>query len=340
MLTRRQTLALSLAAHPIVVTSHASAQGGSLGEHPRDYPNRPIRVVVGFAAGGATDITIRTMAPKLHALLGQPMVVENRSGAGGNVATEQVVRAVPDGYTLLMGTVAALAINPALHRNLPFDPGTDLTPVSLTVDVLSILTVPVERPWRSLHDLIAAAKARPDTLTYGSSGVGSAGHLAGALLDQMAGIRTVHVPYRGGGSLITDLISGKVDFASSTAATSLPHVESGRLRALAVPAGTRSSLVPGVPTVAESGLPGYDATAWFGVQAPARTPRPIIDRLGAEIDALVKDPETRTKIAELGGMAPGLTPDGGTSPATFEPFVRAEIAKWGDVVRKSGATVE
>ena len=328
MPTRRQTLALGLAALPILAAGPASAQGGG------DYPNRPIRIVVGFAAGGGTDITVRTMAPKLQALLGQPIIVENRSGAGGNLATEQVVRAPPDGYTLLMGTVASLAINPTLHRNLAFDPQADLAPISLSVEVTNILAVPADRPWRSLGELVAAAKARPDTLAYGSSGVGGAGHLAGALLDQSAGIRTVHVPYRGGGALITDLISGKVDFAFATAATTLAHVESGRLRVLAVPTAARSSLAPEVPTVAESGLPGYEVPNWYALLGPKGLPQPIVDRLNAAMRATLQDPEVVQSLAKH-GVEPRPS-----SAQDLARFIREETAKWAPIVRASGATVD
>ncbi len=332
MPARRRTFAFGLAAHAaaIAALSVAAAQGGGAGE----YPDRPIRIVVGFAAGGATDITTRAMAPKLQALLGQPIVVENRAGAGGNLATEQVVRAAPDGYTLLMGTVGALAINPTLHKSLPFDPQADLAPISLSGEVLNVLAVPADRPWRGLRDLIAAAQARPSTLTYGSSGVGGAGHLAGALLDRMAGIQTVHVPYRGGGALITDLVSGKVDFAFATAATTLPHVESGRLRVLAVPTAARSSLLPGVPTVAESGLPGYEVANWYALLGPKGLPRPVTDRLNAAMRSTLQDAEVVQLLAKH-GVEPRPS-----SPDELARFIREETAKWAPIVRASGATVD
>ncbi len=331
MPARRRTFAFGLAAQAAAMAAlRAAAQGSGAGE----YPDRPIRVVVGFAAGGATDITTRAMAPKLQALLGQPIVVENRAGAGGNLATEQVVRAAPDGHTLLMGTVAALAINPTLHRNLPFDPQADLAPISLSGEVLNILAVPADRPWRSLRELVAAAKAQPDRLSYGSSGVGGAGHLAGALLDRMAGTRTVHVPYRGGGALITDLVSGKVDFAFSTAATGLPHVESGLLRALAVPGAARSSLLPEVPTVAESGLPGYEVANWYALLGPKGLPRPVTDRLNAAMRSTLQDAEVVQLLAKH-GVEPRPS-----SPDELARFIREETAKWAPIVRASGATVD
>ena len=332
MPTRRRILASALAAQAAAMAAlRAAAQGSGAGE----YPDRPIRVLVGFAAGGATDITTRAMAPKLQALLGQPIVVENRAGAGGNLATEQVVRAAPDGYTLLMGTIGALAINPTLHKNLPFDAQADLTPVSLSGEVLNVLAVPADRPWRDLRELVAAAKARPSTLTYGSSGVGGAGHLAGALLDRMAGTQTVHVPYRGGGALITDLVSGKVDFAFATAATTLPHVESGRLRVLAVPTAARSSLLPETPTVAEGGgLPGYEVANWYALLGPKGLPRPVVDRLNAAVRAALQDAEVVRLLAKH-GVEPRPS-----SPEELARFMREETAKWAPIVRASGATVD
>jgi tripartite-type tricarboxylate transporter receptor subunit TctC len=332
MAARRRTFAFGLAAQAAtaMAAAPASAQGGESGV----YPDRPIRVVVGFAAGGATDITTRAMAPKLQALLGQPIVVENRAGAGGNLATEQVVRAAPDGHTLLMGTIGALAINPTLHKNLPFDPQADLAPVSLSGEVLNVLAVPADRPWRGLREFIAAAKARPNTRAYGSSGVGGAGHLAGALLDRTAGIQTVHVPYRGGGALITDLLSGKVDFAFATAATTLPHVESGRLRVLAVPTATRSSLLPEVPTVAEGGLPGYEVANWYALLGPKGLPRPVVDRLNAAVRSALQDAEVVQLLAKH-GVEPRPS-----SPEELARFIREEAAKWAPIVRASGATVD
>jgi hypothetical protein len=187
------------------------------------YPNRPIRLLIGFAPGGSTDVVARVMSGKLQSLLGQSIVIENRPGAGGNIATEQVSRATPDGYVLLLGTIGALAINPTLYRDLSFDPLRDLTPISRIGTVLNVLAVPVDRPWRSVAELIAAAKARPDTLTCASSGVGGAGHLANQQLNMLAGIRTVHVPYRGGGALLADLVSGKVDYAFTTALNAVPQ---------------------------------------------------------------------------------------------------------------------
>jgi tripartite-type tricarboxylate transporter receptor subunit TctC len=298
-----------------------------------DFPNRPIRIVVGFAAGGGTDLTTRALQPKMQALLGQPVVVDNRPGAGGNIATEQVVRAAPDGYTLLMGTIAALAINPTLYGNLPFDPATDLTPISQSGSILNVLVVPVDRPWRTVAELIAAAKARPDTLTYASSGVGGAGHLAGALFDQMAGTRTIHVPYRGGGPLMTDLIGAKVDFSFATAPTAIPQIQGGKLRALGVPTLRRSPLLPEVPTIAET-LPGYEVGNWYALLGPRGLPEPIVQKLGDAIRATLADEEVRRHLAGH-GVEP--TP---STPAELARFIREETAKWAPIIRASGARAE
>jgi tripartite-type tricarboxylate transporter receptor subunit TctC len=304
-----------------------------LGHAQSDYPSRPIRIIVGFAAGGGTDLTTRALQSKMQALLGQPIVVDNRPGAGGNIATEQVVRAAPDGYTLLMGTIAALAINPTLYGNLPFDPATDLTPISQSGSILNVLVVPADRPWRSVPELIAAAKARPDTLTYASSGVGGAGHLAGALFDQMAGIRTVHVPYRGGGPLMTDLVGGKVDFSFATAPTAIPQIQGGRLRALGVPTLRRSPLLPDAPTIAET-LPGYEVGNWYALVGPRGLPEPIVRKLGDAIRATLADEEVRRHLAGH-GVEP--TP---STPTELARFIREETAKWAPIIRASGARAE
>jgi tripartite-type tricarboxylate transporter receptor subunit TctC len=294
------------------------------------YPSRPIRLVLPVVAAGAVDISIRILAPKLTELLGQPMVVDPRPGGAGALASELVAHAAPDGHTLLIGTVNGLAVNPNLFRNLAVDPVRDLAPVTTLVHVLNLLAVPTDRPWRSVAELVAALKAAPGTLTYGSAAIGSAGHLAGALLDFRAGTEAVHVPYRGGGQLITDLMSGKLDYGFATAATVLPFVESGQLRALAVPTAARSRLLPDLPTVAESGVPGYAIDNWYAVCAPRATPAPVIEVLNAAFGAALADREV---VRRLG--AQGLEPFP-SSPAEFGAFLRAEVANYGTLVRAAG----
>jgi tripartite-type tricarboxylate transporter receptor subunit TctC len=318
MIDRRAMLGASLAM-PFV----ARAQG--------NWPDRPIRMIVGFAAGGGTDITTRTLTPKMSEVLGQPIVVENRPGASGNIATEAVVRAPADGYTLLMGTIAALAINPTLFPSLPFNPATDLTPISMSGNILNILVCPADRPWRTVPDLVAAARAQPDKLTYGSSGVGGSGHLGGAMFDQLAGIKTIHVPYRGGGPLANDLAAGSVDFSFATASSTLPLVEGGRVRLLAVPTAQRSPLLPNVPTVAET-VPGYELANWNAVVGPKGLPAPIVERVNTAVRAALGDARTAAELVKH-GVEP--TP---SSPAELARFIREETAKWAPVVRASGAT--
>lgn len=295
-------------------------------------PTRPIRILVGFAPGGGTDITTRTIAARMQTLLGQPIVVENRPGAGGNLASEATVNAPADGSAFMMGTIASLVMNPIMTR-LSFDVLTDLTTIGRSVEVTNFLVVPPDRPWRSLPELIAAAKARPGELSYGSSGVGGAGHLGGALLDSMAGIETIHVPYRGGGQLITDILSGKVDFSIATAATVLPHIEADRLRALAVPSARRSALLPEVPTVAEAAnLPGYAVANWYALMGPRDLLRPIVDRMNAVLNDCLRDPEIVAGLTRH-----GLEPAPST-PEELTGFIRAETAKWRPVIERSGAT--
>ena len=297
------------------------------------WPARPIRAVIGFVAGGGADITLRILAPRLSALLGQPVVVDNRPGGAGNLSNEIALRAAPDGYTLLVATIGQMTVNPALSK-VTLDPVAEAAPISLLVQVTNLLVVPADRPWRSVAELVAAARARPGALSYGSSSVGSAGHLAAAVLDQVAGIETVHIPYRGGGQLITDLITGKVDFAFATAATTWPHVQTGRLRALAVPTAKRSTLLPDVPTIAESGVPGFDVVNWYGLAAPRATPAPIIATLQAAVQEALRDPEVLQKFA-----AQGLEPLP-SSAEEFGAFLRAEAVRWARVVRAAGIASE
>jgi tripartite-type tricarboxylate transporter receptor subunit TctC len=304
------------------------------------WPNRTIRLIVPFVPAGTTDIAARILAERLTQRLGQQVVVENRAGAGGNVGSDAVVKSEPDGYTLLMGTVSSGAINYSLYgAKMPYKPE-ELAGAGLMLQVPNVIFVTNALPVRTLRELVDYAKANPGKLNNGSSGAGTSLHLTGELLKTVAGIEVQHVPFRGSGPMLQEVIAGRIELAVDNMPSVIGHLRDGRLRALAVTTKARSPALPDVPTTAEAGFPDVEATAWFGVQLPARTPRPIIDRLGTEIDAAVKEPATRAKIADLGGMPPGLTPDGGTSPAAFEAFIKAEIAKWSEVVRKSGATVE
>jgi tripartite-type tricarboxylate transporter receptor subunit TctC len=293
----------------------------------QSFPNRPLRIIVPAVAAGGSDTATRILIPRFSAELGQPVIADNRPGGSGTLANDLLAQAPADGHTLQMGTIGNLAVNPLIQRNLAIEPLRDFTHVSLAVQVTNLLVVPADRPWRSVAELVAAAKARPGILAYGSSGVGSAGHLAGALLDQAAGIESVHVPYRGGGQLITDILSGKLDFSFATAATTLEHVETGRLRALAVPSAARSGLVPNLPTIAETGLPGYEILNWYALVAPRGVPPAITARLNAALKAALSDPEAVRKLAAQGIEPLPSTPEEATE------FLRGEVTKWRAVVQ-------
>jgi len=296
------------------------------------YPVRPIRMIVGFAPGGGTDLTARPVAQKLSELLGQQVIVENRPGAAGNVATEQVAKSAPDGYTLLMGTIAALAINPSLYGNLRFDPETDLAPVIQVVDATNVLALHPSVPASSVQELIALAREK--SLLAGSSGIGATGHLAIELFNLMAGVKLVHVPYKGGGPAMSDLVGGQVNLIFATTASSIPHLKSGRIKGIAVTTAKRSALLPDLPTISEAGLAGFDANNWYGLVVPAKTPRAIIDQLNAEVTRVLNMPDVKTTLFNQ-----GLDPAPGT-PEQFGAYIRSERAKWAKVIKESGAKPE
>lgn len=294
------------------------------------FPSRTIRFLVGFPPGGTTDVAARLMAPKMQAILGQPVVVENRTGAHGNIAAEHVVRSPADGHTILMGTIGGLSINPTLYGNLSFDPQTDLTPITRVGMILNVLAIPPDRPWRSTADLVAAAKRDP--LNFGSSGSGGAGHLAGEQLNMMAGLKNVHVPYRGGAPLITDLMAGRLDFAFTPASGAKPQADADKLRILAVSTKNRSALLPDVPAVAETpGLSGFDMADWSAMMAPRGVPAPVVRALHAAATGALRDPEVVAALAQR-GIEP--TP---SSPEDCAAFIKSETEKWTPVVRASGA---
>ena len=317
-----------LTAFVAALASSAPLVHGAEGE----YPTKPIRMMVGFAPGGGTDTTARALTPKLSERLGQQVIVDNRPGAAGNIATELTTKAPPDGYTILMGTIAALAINPTLYGNLPFDPLQDLAPVTRAVDSTNILVVHPSIPVKTVKELIALAKVK--SLNGGSSGVGGAGHLALELFNVLAGTKITHVPYKGGGPAMTDLLGGQIHLIFATAASAVPHVKSGKIHALAVTTSNRSKLVPDLPTVAEAGLKGFEANNWYGVVVPAKTPRPIIDRLNREFTAVLKMPEIQEILFKQGLDAAPSTPE------AFGAYIKAETAKWAKVIKASGAKPE
>jgi tripartite-type tricarboxylate transporter receptor subunit TctC len=296
------------------------------------YPTKPIRMIVGFAPGGGTDLTARPVAQKMSELLGQQVLVENRPGAAGNIATEQVARAAPDGYTLLMGTIAALAINPSLYGNLKFDPETDLAPVIQVVDATNVLALHPSVQAGSVKELIALAKQK--SLSAGSSGIGATGHLAIELFNLMAGTKLVHVPYKGGGPAMADLAGGQIHLIFATTASAIPQIRAGRIKGIAVTTARRSALMPELPTISEAGLPGFDANNWYGIVAPAGTPRAIIDQLNAEVTKILGMPDVKATLFNQ-----GLDPAPGT-PEQFGAYIRAERIKWAKVIKESGAKAE
>jgi tripartite-type tricarboxylate transporter receptor subunit TctC len=313
-----------------IVAITAFSFGAALAADP--YPTRTIRMIVGFAPGGGTDLTARPVAQKLSELMGQQVIVENRPGAGGNIATEQVARAAPDGYTLLMGTIASLAISPGLYGNLRFDPETDFAPVIQVVDATNVLALHPSVPANSVKELIALARQR--SLSAGSSGVAATGHLSIELFNLMAGVKLVHVPYKGGAPAMGDLVGGQVHLIFATAASAIPHIKSGRIKGIAVTTAKRSSLLPELPTISEAGLAGFDANNWYGLVAPAKTARAIIDQLNAEVTKILNMPDVRTTLFNQ-----GLDPAPGT-PEQFGAYIKSERAKWAKVIKESGAKAE
>jgi tripartite-type tricarboxylate transporter receptor subunit TctC len=289
-------------------------------------------MIVGFAAGGGTDTTARPIAHKLSELFGQQVFVDNRPGAAGNIATDIVAKANPDGYTILMGTIAALAINPSLYANLPFDPERDLAPVTQAVDSTNILSLHPSVPANSVKELVELAKSK--SLNYGSSGVGGTGHLAGELFNVMTGVKLVHVPYKGGAPAMVDLVAGRVELVFATAASAVPHIKAGRIKGIAVTTGKRSALMPELPTIAEAGLAGYEANNWYGLMVPANTPRAIINRLNAETVKVLNMPEVKTFLFNQGLDAAPSTPE------EFGAYIRSERTKWAKIVKASGAKAE
>ena len=299
-----------------------------------DYPTRPVTIVVAFPPGGPSDVLARIVGRKLEQILGQPFIVENRPGAGGNIAAEQVARAAPDGYTLLNGNNSILATNAALYKKINFDPEKDFIPLSLIGTQGSILVVNPKVPVNSLAELIALAKANPGKLNFASSGYGAAAHLAGELFKTEAKIDIVHVAYKGAAPALQELIGGQTQMMFATAASVVGHIKGGLVRPLAVTTLTRIAAFPDIPTMDELGLKGFDATTWHGFVAPAGTPKEIVDTLSRAIVTALKDPAVRKSLGDLGVDIVG------NSPAEFAAYIKAEIPKWTAVVKASGAHVD
>jgi tripartite-type tricarboxylate transporter receptor subunit TctC len=299
-----------------------------------DYPNRPVTIVVGFPPGGASDIMARILTAKLGSVLGQPFIVDNRPGAGGNVGCEFVAHAAPDGYTLLLGNNAILATNVSLYSKIGFDPEKDFAPISLIGTQANVLVVNNDVKAHSLAELIALAKANPGKLNFASSGYGLAAHLAGELFKAQAHIDIVHVPYKGSAPALEDVIAGQDQMMFATTSGVMGFLKNGQVRALAVTTLKRTPSLPDVPTMDEAGLPGFEATTWHGLVAPAGTPPQIIAALNKAIAATLKDPDIQQKLANLGI---DIAPD---SPEQFAAYIKAEIPKWAAVIKASGAKMQ
>jgi len=327
-LARQSSTLPALAAAACAFTLAMTAQA-----QPAAWPAKPVRMIVGFAPGGNVDITARALAPALTEALGQPVLIENRAGAGGSVGAESVARAPGDGYTLLMGS-SSLAVNVSLYTKLNFDAVKDLVPVAPVSVVPIVLTVHPSVPAKNAAEFIALAKQRKGTITFASAGTGTSNHLAGELTRSVAGIDLIHVPYKGSGAALGDLIGGQVDSMFDQLSSSLPFIRSGKIRILAVTSAKRSSILPEVPTLGEQGLPGVDASTWVGVFAPSATPRDIIVRLNAAIQKITRSSAFRERLASLGADAL----EG--SPEQFGQLYRDEVVKWAKIVKSSGTKVE
>jgi tripartite-type tricarboxylate transporter receptor subunit TctC len=304
------------------------------GTSAQTYPTRPIRLVVPFPAGGTTDILAREVGQRLSVSLGQPVVVDNRPGAAGNIGSDLVAKSAPDGYTLLMCTVSTHAINPNLYAKLPYDHVKDFAPVILVAGVPNVLEVTPSLPVNTVSDLIKLAKEKPGQINFASSGSGTSIHLSGELFKTMAGVDMTHVPYKGSAPAITDLMGGQVQVMFDNLPSSLQQIKAGKLRAIAVTSAQRAPALPNVPTIAESGLAGFEASSWFGVVAPAGTPQAIIARINADVNQWLQSPDAKEKLLAQGAAAAGGTPE------QFAAYIRTETEKWAKVVKASGAKVD
>ncbi|HYC48121.1 MAG TPA: tripartite tricarboxylate transporter substrate binding protein [Burkholderiales bacterium] len=309
----------------------AAHTGGAIAQA---YPTKPVRMIVPFPAGGATDIVGRLIAQKLTESWGQQVIVDNRGGAGGTIGSDAAAKSAPDGYTMIVGTSSTHAIAPSLYTKLAYDPVRDFAPVTLIANATILLAVHPSLPAKNVKELIGLARKQPNALSFASSGNGGISHLVGEHFKSLAGIQMLHVPYKGDTPALADLVGGQVHLMFGTAVSFLPHVKAGRLNALAVTNAKRSPIAPNAPTVAESGLPGFEALQWFGVFVPAGTPREIIARLNGEIVKAVRLPDVRERMTSLGAEVVGSTPE------QFAAFQKADMAKWAKVVKQSGAKIE
>ena len=316
----------------IVLAAAALAVAGTVGG--QSFPSRPVTLTVGFAPGGGTDTAARIIAQKLSENLGQSVVVDNKAGAGGNLAAQHIAMAAPDGYTIHLTSVGPMSVSPHLVKDLAFDPKRDIAPITMGVVFPNVMVVHSGVPAKTLDEFVALAKQKPGQINYASAGVGGAGHLAGELFKERAGINMVHVPYKGGGPAMADLLAGRIDMYIGVPSTVAQHVEAGKLRALATTGAKRSSTMPGVPTVAESGYPGFEATNWYAFVAPGKTPKDVLDFWNRELTKVLSDSQVRAELAKH-----GLDPAPGGREELAQYFDR-ESQKWGKVVREAKITSE
>jgi tripartite-type tricarboxylate transporter receptor subunit TctC len=308
------------------------ASAAALAQSP--YPHKPVRIVVPYPPGGTTDLLARLVAARLGDKLGQNFTVDNRAGASGAIGSQLVAKSPPDGYTLVMATISSHGINSALNKTLPYDPVADFAPITLVASTPNVITVNADTPAKTLAELLATARAKPGALSFGSTSAGGSPHMSVELLKMMAKVDLVHIPYKGGGPMLTDLIGGQIPMGVDNLPSSMAHIKSGKIRALAVTTATRWPGAPDIPTVAESGVPGYEVSAWFGLLAPAGTPKEIVDLLQRSVADGLRDPAVAQRLQELGAEPVASTPD------AFGRQIAGEIDKWKKVVAATGVKVE
>jgi tripartite-type tricarboxylate transporter receptor subunit TctC len=318
----------------VSLVSVALLHGGAAHAQQQPYPTKPIRMIVPFPPGGGTDILSRLVANKLSEQHGWQIVVDNRGGAGGNIGLDAAAKAAPDGYTMVMGQTSNLTINPSLHAKLPYDTLRDFTPVSVVASSPIAFMVWAKAPYRNLGDLIGAAKAKPGDVTFATTGNGTVGHLTGELIQRVAKVKFVHVPYKGSAQAFPDLLGGRIGFFLASLETAIPQMKAGAIRTLAITSTQRVPVLPDIPTVAESGYPGFETTTWYGILVPKGTPQPMVQRLSTEIVKVLESPDVRERMAANGGatVKPG--------PAAFDALIKSELTKWGRVIREAGVKLE
>ncbi len=317
----------------VVISLVASVLAPSIAD-AQNWPTRPVRLISPFAPGGGADITSRAVAQKLSTSLGQQVLVENRGGAGGMIGVDIATKAPADGYTIVMGTIGPIAINPSLYKKMTYDPMRDLIPVSQAANALNVLVVHPSLPAKNVKEMIAIAKTRPGQMNYGSSGPGATDHLSGELFNVLAGVKMVHVPYKGGAPAMLDLVSGNVQVVFSTVSTAIAAMDSKRVRPLAMTGSQRFELMPELPTVAEAGLKGFEVNNWYGIFLPTGTPKEIVTRLNADVVKALAAPDVKKRLLEAGIVATSSSPEG------FTAYVKAEATKWAKVIKDANITVE